>query len=119
TNRILDQEPLLERAAVVRADGADREPLAAAAGEEHGFVAGVSEQHGAVGDGRSRDSPGEIGAGKFWLLFAHWISFARLDHSSPGRRTQAVGQSDKRKVMVEAAGIEPASVSPTQSGLHA
>ena len=72
-NRIVDQQPFGERRAIMRADGADREQLVAAPGEQHRFAVRVPEQHGAVGNRRERDALREIGSAEFRLCFAHSI----------------------------------------------
>ena len=47
-NGVLDQEPLAERPAVVRARGADREDLVTASSEQHALALCVTEEHCAV-----------------------------------------------------------------------
>ncbi len=49
-NRIVDEQPLAQRGAIVRADGTDREQLVAAPDKEHRFAVRVPEQHGSVGN---------------------------------------------------------------------
>jgi hypothetical protein len=49
-NRVLDEEALSERPAVVRARRADREDFVAASSEEHALALCMAEQHRAVGD---------------------------------------------------------------------
>jgi hypothetical protein len=47
--RVIDEETFRERAAIMRAGGADRENFIAPAGEQHGLLADVSQQHLAIG----------------------------------------------------------------------
>jgi hypothetical protein len=48
-HRIIDDETFRERPAIVRTGGADRENLVARAGEQHGLLADVSQEHSAIG----------------------------------------------------------------------
>jgi hypothetical protein len=60
-----------------RARGADREELIAAPNEQHRLAVRVSQQHGAVGDFRERNSPGETGPREFVLSGTHAKSSLR------------------------------------------
>jgi hypothetical protein len=48
-HRVIDEKAFRKRPAIVRTGGADRENLIAAAGQQHGFLADVSQEHLAVG----------------------------------------------------------------------
>ena len=70
-HRIVDEQPFGKRAAVVRADGADREQLTAATDEEQRFALSVAEQHRAFGEGRQRHALREIGPFESSFVVAH------------------------------------------------
>ncbi len=53
----------------MRAGGADGEDLLAASRQQHGLVAGVAEQHGAVGEFTEGETVGEIGPESVRLSF--------------------------------------------------
>jgi hypothetical protein len=48
-HRVIDEETFRERPAIMRTGGADREDLIAPAGEQHGLLADVSQEHSAIG----------------------------------------------------------------------
>jgi hypothetical protein len=75
-HRVADQQPFRERAAVVRTGCADRKHLTAGSGQDHRILPNVAEQHGAIGEQRGIDTPGEIGAGRLCLVCVH--GFLRL-----------------------------------------
>jgi hypothetical protein len=68
---VIDEEPLGERPAIMRAGGADREHLLAASCQQHRLIADMAEQHGAVGEFREGETVGEIGPAQLRLSFAH------------------------------------------------
>ena len=68
---IVDEEPLGERPAVMRAGGADREHLLAASRQQHRLVADMTEQHGAIGELRECEALGEIGPARLRLSLTH------------------------------------------------
>src|SRR5262249_47713572 len=70
-HRVVNQEPLRERSAIVGTGGADRENLTATAGEQHGLLTDMSQQHVAVGERVDRDSLRQIGAGRTGLFSSH------------------------------------------------
>src|SRR5579862_3564008 len=74
-HRIADNETFRQRPAVMRAGRADRENLFAAADKDHGFVADMTEPHGAFGEVVERNAFSKIRA--TWLvLIAHDASLA-------------------------------------------
>ena len=87
------EEAFGERPAVVRAGGADRENLGAAADEHHGLASGVAEQHPAIGNVAEGDAVVlEVGAGQFAITaIAHAILRAASrrpsGHCAPDART--------------------------------
>jgi hypothetical protein len=48
-HRVVDEQTFRERPAIMRTGGADRENLLTPAGEQHGLLADVSEEHLAIG----------------------------------------------------------------------
>ena len=59
-HRVIDEQSVGKRGAIVRADGADREQRVSASREQHRFAVRMPEQHGAVGDARERDAFGQV-----------------------------------------------------------
>jgi len=49
-HRVLDEQPLAERPAVMGAGSADREDFAAAAGQQHGLAADLTDKHRVVAE---------------------------------------------------------------------
>jgi hypothetical protein len=47
-NGLANKEPIGERRAIMGAYGADRKDVFALAGEQHGFIAGMTGQHASV-----------------------------------------------------------------------
>lgn len=93
-NGVLDEEPLGERAAVMRAGGADREHLLAASCQQHRLVADMAEQHGAVGELSEGDALGEIGPAWLRLSFAHESILLELPSWFTGRLCREVAKRD-------------------------
>ena len=71
SNRIADQEALLEWSTVVRADGPNREHFIAAAGKEHRFAMCVPKQYAPIRHRCEFNSLSEIRPAEFCLFFAH------------------------------------------------
>src|ERR1022692_1192758 len=72
-NRISHDEALGQRGTIVRAGGANREYLNAAANEENWLTARVPEQHRPIWDCRKLNSLGEIRPAQFAFYWAHWV----------------------------------------------
>src|SRR5207244_11714124 len=66
-HRVADEESLGERAAVVRARGADGVDVAAAADEQHRLAVGVAAEHRAVRELLDGNALLEIGTGQLCL----------------------------------------------------
>ena len=66
-HRVADEEPLGERAAVVRARAADGVDVAAAADEQHRLAVGVAAEHPAVREIVDGNALLEIGTGQLCL----------------------------------------------------
>jgi hypothetical protein len=73
THRLIDEQSVGKRRAIVRADGADREHRLSASHEQHRFAVRMPEQHGAVGDARECDSFGQVRSAE---CVSHSISHA-------------------------------------------
>ena len=63
-HRVVGQDPVAERPAIMRAGRADGEDLAAAAGEQHILFADMPHEHLAVGKLAGGNTRGQIGAGR-------------------------------------------------------
>ena len=72
-HRVVDNEPVRERAAIVGAMGADREHVGAAAHQQHRLVADVADELAAIGEFGERNSLRQIGAGRLRLIFGHSV----------------------------------------------
>src|SRR6266700_1096174 len=72
-NRVVDQQPIGQRAAIMRADSADREQLVAAPRKQHRIAVCVPKQHGAVDNFRERDALDEVRSTELVLCVVHSI----------------------------------------------
>ena len=72
-HRAADNESLGERAAIVRAMGADGERLGAATHEQHRLFLHMANELAAIWQFSGGDSKREIGAGGLRLIFSHSV----------------------------------------------
>jgi len=89
TDRLLDQEPLGQRSAIVCAQRADRVKLRPASRDEHGLSIRVSAEHAAVGDVRQLEAAREVGATRRGGRVAHVVRVPNDRSAEPlgtGRR---------------------------------
>ena len=70
THRVANQETLGERALIMGALGTDREHLAAAAHQQNLLVAGMTDEHPAIGELIESDALGKVWTGEL-LFFLH------------------------------------------------
>ncbi len=71
-HRVIDNEPLSERAVVVGAQSADGEHVGAAAHEQHRFIFDMADEFAAVWQFGGGNSELEIGTGWLRLIFSHF-----------------------------------------------
>jgi hypothetical protein len=74
SNRIANEQPLLERRTIVRAGGSDCEHLFATPRQKHRFAMCMSEQHASIADHRGIDALREIRPAEVRRLFANFES---------------------------------------------
>src|SRR5690348_15570293 len=86
--RVVDEEPLGERAAVMGTGRADREDLLAAACQQHRLLADMSEEQGAVDELRKRDPRREIRSARLRLSSAHRSILPSFGCFGPGERSR-------------------------------
>ena len=96
--RVADDHSLSERTTVVRADGADREILAAESDEQHGLALGVPKQPLTISDCIGTHAGGEIGAGELRVAISHGTRAWRVEGFTRGAPTirRRIGASTSR-----------------------
>src|SRR5215467_14818206 len=80
-HRVLDDQPLSKRPAVMGARGTDREDFLAAAGQQHRLVADLTDKHRAIGEIAFGNTVRQV-----WLVLAcvwHLILPATIVAASP------------------------------------
>ncbi len=88
-HRLVHQQPVPERGAIVGADGPDREQCGPAPHEQHRFAVRVPEQHGPIGEARERHAPGEVRSAEMLFCSGHPI-FSPVSRPSDRASTFAV-----------------------------
>jgi hypothetical protein len=73
SHRVIDKEPLCERAVIVRALSADREDVSAATHEKNRVLSDMAGELGAVWQFGGGDSQRQIGTGELRLIFSHFV----------------------------------------------
>jgi hypothetical protein len=71
--------------AIMRACGANREHLIAAADKEHRFIADVAKKHGPVGNGRNLNSLREIWPAGLGIFLVHFNLSSHIEKSAASR----------------------------------
>src|SRR5277367_6093146 len=88
-HRVVDDEPVRQRTAIVRTVSADREYLCAATDEKHGFLPHIADQFAAIGQFGESNALRQIGADRLSLVFSHRVlpplltALIRNDQAAP------------------------------------